>query len=119
MTVWTLEKVGGAAGAVVAIVGVVTLLGFSVAPPWAKAEDITGLQSQIDELKTGFGKITDRQETQDKRQLRIQRVQIAQQLREALEDLHLNPNSISAARAVEDARTALAEIDRALAAPSP
>jgi hypothetical protein len=120
---WTWERIGVMAGAILGVAGVITLGGFTIDPPWALADDLktarTELQAQIDEIKTGFSKLEARQEEQNSTQLRIQRVQMAAQLREALADLRENPNSISAARAVEDAREALAAIDKALSEKKP
>lgn len=112
---WTWERVGVIAGAVVGVYGAVQLTGFTFDPPWAKAEDVRAIQQQVQTIKDGFSNLEKKQDDQNKVSLRIQRVQMMAQLKEAQDDLRANPNSVSAAKAVQDARDAIAAIDKELA----
>jgi len=118
MANWTLiERIGVGAGAVAGVAGVITMFGFSVDPPWAKADEMKDVKAQVQSVQQDVKNIGDEQKKQNDQQLKIQRVLLNAQLKEAQQDLRDNPNSISAARAVQDAKDAIAAIDQALAHP--
>ena len=111
------ERLGVIAGSVIGVGGVVAMFGFTVDPPWAKADDLKAVQAQVQTIQKAFDDIQKDNKEQKRLQLQIQRVLLAAQLKDAEADLRNNPNSTSAAKAVDDAKKAMADIDAALAKP--